>query len=69
MEGDFIGAGQCDGCGNATYQIQVRMIAPGTRQFEAVCKADPDDDPEFMHPDPCGTAYRITIWDEEQVEF
>ena len=25
MEGDFIGAGQCDGCGNATYQIQVRM--------------------------------------------
>jgi len=45
------------------------MIAPGTRQFEAVCKADPDDDPEFMHPDPCGTAYRITIWDEEQVEF
>ncbi len=69
MEGDFIGDGQCDGCGNATYQIERRQIAPGTAQYIAVCRRDPDDDPEFAHPDPCGTEYRITIWDEDLVEF
>ena len=68
-EGEFIGAEQCDGCGNSTYLIQVRMIQPGVRQFEAVCKVDPSDDPEFAHTDPCGTAYPIKIWDEDLVAF
>jgi hypothetical protein len=68
-EGDFIGGGQCDGCGNACYQVRVRLIQPGVRQFEAVCAVDPSDDDEFTHSDPCGNAYRITIWDEDLVEF
>lgn len=68
-EGEWLGAEQCDGCGNSTYQIRVRMIQPGVRQFEAVCAADPDDDPEFRHSDPCGTAYKISIWDEDLVVF
>lgn len=67
LEGGYIGAGQCDGCGSAVYQIRVRMIAPGTRQFEAVCTNDPDD--EYQHPEPCETAYPISIWDEDLVEF
>src|SRR4051812_5062436 len=68
-EGEYVGAGQCDGCGNSTYLIQVRMIAPGTRQFEAVCAVDPTDDPEFVHPAPCGATYPITIYDSDLVEF
>lgn len=68
-EGEFIGGGQCDGCGNSTYEVRVRMIQPGVRQFEAVCCVDPDDDPEFKHPDPCGTAYPIRIYDEDDVTF
>lgn len=66
-EGEFVGAEQCDGCGNATYEIQVRMIQPGVRQYEAVCKVDPTDD--VQHPAPCGAAYSIRIWDEEEVVF
>lgn len=69
MEGDFISAEQCDGCGNSSYQIRVRMIQPGVKQYEAVCAVDPDDDPEFAHTAPCGTAYRIKIWDEDLVCF
>jgi hypothetical protein len=69
IEGEFIGGGQCDGCGNHSYQVRVRMIQPGVRQFEAVCAVDPTDDPEFIHPEPCGTAYPIRIWDEDLVEF
>lgn len=67
--GEFIGAEQCDGCGNSTYLITSRLIQPGVRQFEAVCMADPDEDPEFRHPDPCGTHYPIKIWDEDLVVF
>lgn len=68
-EGEYLSAGQCDGCGNGTYQLRVRMIQPGVRQYEAVCAVDPTDDEEFRHPAPCGTAYRVRIWDEEEVEF
>ena len=67
MEGEYIGGGQCDGCGSAVYQIRVRMIQPGVRQYEAVCCNDPDD--EFQHPEPCGTAWPISIWDEDLVAF
>jgi hypothetical protein len=68
--GEYVSAEQCDGCGNSCYQIRVRMIQPGVRQFEAVCAVDPDTvGGEFTHTDPCGDAYRITIWDEEQVVF
>jgi hypothetical protein len=69
MEGDYIGGEQCDGCGNHSYQVRVRMIQPGVRQYEAVCAADPGEDAEFRHPEPCGTAYRITIWDDDLVTF
>lgn len=68
-EGEFIAGEQCDGCGNASYQIRVRMIQAGVRQYEAVCAVDPDDDPEFAHTAPCGTAYPIKIWDEDLVAF
>lgn len=68
-EGEFLGAEQCDGCGNSTYEIRVRMIQPGVRQFEAVCAVDPTDADEFRHSDPCGTAYPIRIWDDELVVF
>ena len=67
LEGSFVGAEQCDGCGNSSYQVRVRMIAPGTRQYEAVCAVDPDDADEFRHGDPCGSAYPIRIYDEEEV--
>ena len=69
LEGTFIGGEQCDGCGNHSYEVQVKMIAPGTRQFVAVCKTDPDESEEFRHPEPCGAVYRITIWDEDLVQF
>jgi hypothetical protein len=69
LEGSFVGAEQCDGCGNHTYRIGYRLIQPGVRQYEAVCATDPDEDPEFRHPEPCGTAYRITIWDDDLVVF
>jgi hypothetical protein len=69
LEGSFVGGEQCDGCGNHSYQVRVRMIQPGVRQFEAVCAVDPDESPEFRHPEPCGTAYPITIWDEDEVVF
>jgi len=69
LEGSFIGGGQCDGCGNHSYQVRVRMIAPGTRHFEAVCMTDPDESEEFRHPEPCGNVYSIRIYDEDDVEF
>lgn len=69
MEGDFIGGEQCDGCGNHSYQIRVRLIAPGTRQYEAVCATDPDESDEFKHPEPCGHAWPIKLWDEDLVTF
>lgn len=68
-EGEYVSAGQCDGCGNGTYQVRVRMIQPGVRQFEAVCATDPTDDPEFAHPAPCGAAYPIRIYDDEAVTY
>lgn len=64
MVGNYVGAGQCDNCGNATYRI-----ALDGSHFFAICEADPDDDPEFKHPDPCGSVYQIAIWDEDLVEF
>jgi len=69
MEGDFIGGEQCDGCGNHSYQVRARVLNPGTLQYEAVCAIDPDESDEFRHPDPCGTAYPIRIWDEDDVVF
>lgn len=72
LEGEFIGGPQCDGCGCATYMVEVRLIMPGVRQYEAVCKADPDDVDENgdpIHPAPCGTRYLINIWDEDLVTF
>jgi hypothetical protein len=69
LEGSFIGAGQCDNCGNSTYHVESRVLARGTLQYVAVCKVDPDDDPEFAWGTSCGTEWRITIWDEDLVEF
>ncbi len=59
LEGAFVNGPQCDGCGNGEYQVN--PIAPGTRQFIAVCAVEDADD-EFAHPAPCGAEYRITIW-------
>jgi len=69
LEGTFIGGGQCDGCGNHSFRVRVDMIAPGTRQYVAVCALDPDEAEEFRHPEPCGAVYRISIFDEDLVEF
>lgn len=69
MEGQYLSAEQCDGCGNHTYRVEVRMIAPGTRQFEARCAVDPDASTEFQNSDPCSTVYPITIWDDDLVVF
>ena len=66
-EGEFIGGEQCDGCGNSVYRIMVRLINPGTRQYIAKCMNDPDDG--FIHPDPCGAEYNISIYDEDEVVF
>jgi len=65
-EGEYIGGGQCDGCGSAVFQIRARRI-DNWAQWEAVCCNDPDD--EFQHPDPCGAIYPITVWDDDLVEF
>lgn len=49
--GEYVGAGQCDNCGNATYRIAELGVSSG---YAAICDTDPDDDPEFRHPEPCG---------------
>lgn len=64
MLGGFVGAEQCDGCGNSTY-----LIETDGPKYIARCAVDPTDSEEFRHPAPCGTAYRIGIWDEDQVVF
>lgn len=64
MEGGFVSAEQCDGCGNSTYLIEKR----GGR-FVARCAVDPTDDPEFRHSDPCGTSYPIQWWEDSEVVF
>ena len=70
LVGSFVGAEQCDGCGNHTYQIRQQgpTVAYG-QTYVAVCAVDPHDDPEFHHPAPCGTAYPIKLWDEDLVVF
>lgn len=65
LVGSFIGGGQCDGCGNHSYEIREQ----GEGRYVAVCAVDPTDSPEFQHPDPCGTPYGIGIYDEDLVEF
>jgi hypothetical protein len=64
--GEYIGGGPCDGCGNYSYQIRADARLG---RYVAVCAADPDEDPEVRHPDPCGTAYPIQVWDEDLVAF
>jgi hypothetical protein len=39
------------------------------RSYRAVCAIDPDDDPEFRHPEPCGTGWPILVWHEDEVVF
>jgi hypothetical protein len=56
MEGEIVSAEQCDGCGNHTYRIY-----RNGQSFYAKCEADPDEDPEFAHPDPCGATYTISL--------
>jgi hypothetical protein len=70
LVGGFIGAEQCDGCGNSTYIIRARTTTPdGPATYVAVCAVDPSDDPEFRHADPCGASYPIGTWDEDLVTF
>jgi len=57
MLGGFVGAEQCDGCGNSVYHIECGK----KRGFVAVCAMDPSDDPEFQHTEPCGARYPITL--------
>lgn len=64
LVGSFIGGGQCDGCGNHSY-----LVVATSHGYVAKCEVDPGDDPEFAHPDPCGAAYPINVWDEDLVEF
>ena len=63
--GEFIGGPQCDGCGNSTYRLGATM----GWHWTATCAVDPTDDPEFQHPEPCGTTYRLHVHDENEVTF
>lgn len=65
--GSFIGGEQCDGCGNHSYRVEENK--GGNIWFVAVCAVDPDEDHEFVHPEPCGTQWPIQIWDEDEVTF
>jgi hypothetical protein len=65
MIGDFVGGEQCDHCGNSTYRVELWR----DRSYRAVCAIDPDDDPEFRHPEPCGTGWPILVWHEDEVVF
>ena len=74
MVGDFVGAEQCDGCGNHSYEIRRRLTYPETSErgrytYVAVCALDPDEPEEFRHPEPCGTSYPIGVYDEDLVVF
>lgn len=64
--GTFIGGAQCDGCGNHSYRVEKRSHG---HAFFAVCAPDPDEDPEFRHPDPCGEAYAIHLYNADDVVF
>ena len=55
--GEYVGAEQCDGCGNHSYRIE--RATPDSDSYYAVCAVDPDESYEFKHTDPCGTHYRI----------
>jgi len=66
LVGGFVGAEQCDGCGNSTYRVE-RL---GTLDsFVARCAVDSTDDPEFIHPAPCGTTYPILSYTADKVVF
>ncbi len=71
LVGDFIGGEQCDFCGNHSYRIE--RVGHGSPRpiygFTARCAADPDEDPEFRHPAPCGRGWPIFIADEDLVTF
>lgn len=73
LEGSFVGAEQCDSCGNASYRIErrERARADGTVQtrWVAVCAADPDEDPEFVHPSPCGREWWLGLRYEYECTF
>lgn len=65
MVGTYIGAEQCDGCGNNVY----RIVKEGSLHF-AQCATDPaDDGDEFQHTDPCGAQYRISLHEDDMVVF
>jgi hypothetical protein len=66
-EGDYIGGPQCESCGNWTYQIQVKLINPGTKQYFAKCIADPAMDEQ--HGAECGAEYNIGIYEDREVVF
>jgi hypothetical protein len=61
--GEYIGAGQCDGCGCATYRLGAHM----GWDWIATCAVDPTD--EYQHPAPCGTVYKLRLYDESEVQF
>jgi hypothetical protein len=63
--GEFIGGEQCDNCGNHSY----RLGAIYGHRWIATCAVDPDEDPEFRHPEPCGTHYTVRLYDENEVTF
>ena len=64
LEGELIGAEQCDGCGNHTYRV-----CRNGQSFYARCEADPDESEEFRHPAPCGATYPIGLHRAGSVVF
>lgn len=62
--GDWLDLGQCDGCGNHSYQLVEDEVAG---IFYAECKRDPDD--EFARAVPCGHRWRVYSWHESEVAF
>lgn len=64
LEGELIGAEQCDGCGNHTYRV-----CRNGQSFYAKCELDPDEDPEVAWPEACGKCYSIRLHRAAEVVF
>jgi hypothetical protein len=64
--GEWIGADQCDCCGNSVYEITEDV--PQSGRFYAVCVEDPDDEVSRQFGG-CGNRYPIRRLPAREVQF
>lgn len=69
LVGSFVGAEQCDGCGNSIYRIIREEWRRDGFIYLAKCALDPTDDPEFQHADPCGAEWPIASYPVSECVF